>query len=156
MNRTVIAAVGLLVFGLVIGSLSFAQMGTPFPPKQGSFEGIPYITGGVGLGERELMNTMARDFNLKLSFATAPSGKYLSDVQVVISRADGGTVFEAVSEGPWLFTRLPAGHYSVTATAEGRTLHQEVHVMGTGLAQANIFWKESKVCLLNGDRICGG
>ena len=102
------------------------------------------------------MNGMAHDYNLKLSFATAPSGKYLSDVQIVITRAGGERVFEAVSEGPWLFTRLPAGHYSVTAAAEGKTLHQEVHVMGRGLAQANIFWKESKVCLLNGDRICGG
>jgi hypothetical protein len=156
MNRTVIAAVGLLVFGLVFGSLSMAQMDTPFPPKHGSYEGIPYITGGVGLGERDLMNGMARDFNLKLSFATSPSGKYLSDVQIVITGAGGATVFEAVSEGPWLFTRLPAGHYSVTATAEGKTLHQDVRVMDSGLAQANIFWKESKVCLLNGDRICGG
>ena len=156
MNRTVIATVGLLVIGLVIGSLSFAQMSTPFPPEQRSYEGIPYITGGVGLGERELMDRMAGDYNLKLSFATSPTGKYLSDVQVVITGGGGETVFQAATEGPWLFTRLPAGHYSVTATAEGKTLHQDVHVMGRGLAQANIFWKESKVCLLNGDRICGG
>ena len=156
MNRTVIAAVGLLVFGLVIGSLSFAQMGTPFPPRLGTYEGIPYMTGGVGQGEREYMTGMAGDFNLKLSFATSPSGKYLSDVQIVITGAEGERAFEAVSEGPWLFTRLPAGHYSVTATAEGKTLQQDVQVLDRGLAQANIFWKESKVCLLNGDRICGG
>jgi hypothetical protein len=49
-----------------------------------------------------------------------------------------------VTEGPWLFNRLPVGKYSVTATAEGKTLHYEVHVTGKVLAQANIFWKESK------------
>jgi hypothetical protein len=156
MSKTIVATVGLFVFALMFASLSAAQTATPFPPKQGNYEGIPYITGGVGLGERELMNRMAHDYNLKLSFATSPSGKYLSDVQVAIRDARGEKVFDVVSEGPWLFTTLPPGRYTVTATAEDKTMQYDVHVTGKALAQANMFWKESKICLLNGDRICGG
>jgi hypothetical protein len=155
-SKCILASVGLFVVTLVLASLSYAQAIGPFPPERMNYAGIPYISGGVGLEERNLMTAMAHGYDLKLSFATSPSGKYLSNVGVEIRTTTGEKVFQAVSEGPWMFTRLPAGTYRVSATAEDITIEREIHVTGSGLTQANLFWHESKFCLLNADRLCGG
>jgi hypothetical protein len=156
LSKSLLATAWLFVATLVLASSSYAQATGPMPPDRMYYAGIPYVSGGVGLEERNVMNTVADGYNLKLSFATSPSGKYLSNVEVVIRNTRGDKVFEATSEGPWMFTRLPAGTYSVSATAENRTVEHQLHVTGMGLAQGNFFWHESKVCLLNGDKICGG
>jgi hypothetical protein len=104
-----LASVGVFVVTLLLASLSYAQAFGPFPPERVSYAGIPYISGGVGLEERNLVTAMAHGYDLKLSFATSASGKYLGNVGVEIRTTTGETVFQAVSEGPWMFTGLPAG-----------------------------------------------
>jgi hypothetical protein len=48
-------------------------------------QGFRYMTGGIGIGERETMQSWGRDYNLKLSFAEKV-GVFLSDVKVSIER----------------------------------------------------------------------
>ncbi|HAA03738.1 MAG TPA: carboxypeptidase regulatory-like domain-containing protein [Syntrophobacteraceae bacterium] len=154
-KSTLIGTLGAFAVVLVFASLSFAQVMATFSPEQMAYGGVPYISGGVGLDERAQMSEVSHDYNLKLMFATSPSGEYLSNVAVVIRDTRGRKILEAVSEGPWLFTRLPSGKYSVTATAQGKTIQREVLVPGKALAEADFYWKESKLSFLDGGRNCG-
>jgi hypothetical protein len=52
------------------------------------YQGIPYVSGGVGVDEREAFVAMGKDYSLKLMFAIK-SGEYLSDVKVEISDSIG-------------------------------------------------------------------
>ena len=76
--------------------------------------GIPYLSGGVGLDERDALRAVSGEYNLHVTFAQR-EGNYLSDVHVAIQNANGATLLETVPQGPWLFTKLPPGRYTVIA-----------------------------------------
>jgi hypothetical protein len=80
--------------------------------------GIPYMTGGIGLEERELMKRMSQSYNLKLAFANL-GGHYLSDLLVFINDDGGHQIFETKTTGPWLFVKLPRGKYRVKTDFNG-------------------------------------
>lgn len=121
---------------LAIGWSALAAQTMPEPEAmvdEGTYQGVPWLSGGVGKGERDyLMSQRAGDFNLKLEFA-APSGAYLGDVQVTIAKPDGNVVVEAPSKGPWFMTRLPAGSYKVEAAGYGKSYAMSVDVPAVGL-----------------------
>jgi hypothetical protein len=132
------------VFACVLGgaSLSSAAVLTPLLPQTHTYHGIPYVSGGVGLDERAALREMTAQDNLKLSFALK-NRDYLSDVNVVIVDHQGNKVLEAASNGPWLFTALPAGTYTIRATTLGETLEQEVHVSSKGQTPVYFVWRDS-------------
>ena len=98
---------------------------------------MPYASGGVGVEERDRLKSMATDDNLALSFALE-NGHYLGGAEVSIKDDKGKELLEAVSDGPLFFTKLPAGHYVVEATAMGKTITRAVHIASGG--QAHIFF----------------
>ena len=83
-------------------------------------QGIAYMTGGVGIGEREKMENWAENYNLKLSFAEE-AGVYLADVSVVVEDQRGKQLINMTSNGPWLYLQLPPGDYTVRATVNSET-----------------------------------
>ena len=97
----------------------------PLPAK--TWQGIRYVSGGVGVEEREALRAMDQDFNVQLIFAT-PRGDYLANVGVVMQDSTGFTVLDTVSQGPWFFAQLPAGTYTVTARLKEQSVQQVVHV----------------------------
>lgn len=60
----------------------------PAPTPIKSLEGIQFVTGGIGVGERKILDRMAEDYSLKVVF-TMQDGHYLSQCQVEVIRADG-------------------------------------------------------------------
>ena len=138
-NRTICGLCGGL-FGCV--SISSAAMMSPNLPAEHTYAGIPYHSGGVGADEREALRSMTSADNLQLIFA-ARDGKYVSDVDVVVTNSAGHEVLRAVSDGPWLFTKLPAGSYLVTAEAKGRSLRRMVRVPSSGQAHVLFSWEDS-------------
>lgn len=83
-------------------------------------EGTAFMSGGVGLEERQKMIAMARGYDLKLAFADR-RGEYLSDVQVTIDDEHGKPVLSTTTAGPWLYAELPQGKYDVKASFGNRT-----------------------------------
>ena len=63
------------------------------------FENIPYVSGGVGVEERDRLKSMATDDNLALSFALE-NGHYLGGAEVSIKDDKGKELLVANSEGP--------------------------------------------------------
>jgi hypothetical protein len=117
-----------------------AQQSDDFAMQPSYYGSIPYLSGGVGLDEREELSQVARNYNLKLTFAVT-AGNYLSNVSVQIHNATGRLVLEAVSDGPWFFAQLPVGRYTVIVNVMGATQQQSVQVSGRGQSQLNFLWK---------------
>lgn len=112
------------------------------PSAQMMYKGVPYLSGGVGLGEREHLQEMHKNYNLKLMFART-DGDYLAEVNVVVENAKGAQVLKADSVGPWLYTKLPPGKYEVMATtAQGSTVKQTVHVNQSAMTDVLLYWKK--------------
>lgn len=89
----------------------------PAPMKQGD---IAYITGGVGLEEKEAMEKVAKDYNLHISIA-AKSGHYTLADSVIIKGKEGETVLNIKGADPLLYVKLPAGDYKLEVTSEKKT-----------------------------------
>lgn len=86
--------------------------------KRGRDRGIPFLSGGVGQREREILKEMGKDYSLKVIFSNK-MGEYLADVVVKILDQDENTILITVSNGPWLFVDLPAGIYNLEASFGG-------------------------------------
>jgi hypothetical protein len=140
MKKNVIATLGVLVIFWAFACAGLAADLADSVIKVKSSGNISYVSGGVGLEERDALAQMSRDYNLKLNFAVS-SGNYLGDVSVVITDARGQVVLEAVSEGPWFFAKLPSGKYTIRAEVMGKAQQQSSRVPAKGQAQVNFFWK---------------
>lgn len=125
--------------GLVLGGwmlTAAAQEAMPQPQDENTF-----ISGGVGNESQEAMKAVAGNYNLRLTFAAGPEGKYLSNVQVYVEDGQGNNVLEAVSDGPLFYANLPPGSYTVHAVAMGQDQHQQVQV-GQGGSDVVFRWEE--------------
>ena len=101
--------------------------------------GVSYVSGGIGTDSRDQLNSLARDFNLKLVFA-AKSGEYMSGVRVAIADAAGKTLLDTTSDGPWFLARLPVGNYQVVATFSGSAVRHQVAVGAASLRTIDFRW----------------
>ncbi len=104
-----------------------------------TYDGIAYMSGGIGLGEREQMEQMEQNYNLKLIFAVQ-QGNFLSGVHVTITDKSGKTLLNAVSDGPWFFVKVPAGTYTVAATNQGQTISKAARVGASGRTPVSFVW----------------
>jgi hypothetical protein len=88
------------LWGALLGcaSVSSAAVLSPNLPQVQTYAGIPYLSGGVGMDEREALRSMSEADNLQLIFA-ARNGEYLSDVEVVITTSNGQKVLYCPREG---------------------------------------------------------
>jgi hypothetical protein len=105
----------------------------------GHDHGIPYVTGGVGQDEASALRRLASGYSMRATFTSA-TGEYLSGVAVQVSSSNGATVFTAVSQGPYLFARLPSGHYRVVARFNGVERSREIYVPTRGSVRFGMVW----------------
>jgi hypothetical protein len=81
--------------------------------EEQTYNGVPYLSGGVGENERDLMRQSGDAFNLWLWFVLKGTPNYLADLRVLVIDAKGNPVVDVVSDGPWLFAKLPPGKYTI-------------------------------------------
>jgi hypothetical protein len=67
----------------------------------------------VSLEERDAMRDISPEYNLQIVFAMSGSGEYRADVPVWVEDQNGNAVLSIVTDGPWLFAKVPPGHYRV-------------------------------------------
>lgn len=130
----------ILVLGLSSPFLAgAADSSAPYlqPVTEG---GITYVSGGNGMEERQALDEVAGDYNLKLVFAEQGSGAYLADVKLLIMNMNGQKILEAVSDGPWFFVKLTPGRYKITAESGGKSQAQQAKVGGGRQTQLHFYW----------------
>ncbi|MBW1697936.1 MAG: carboxypeptidase regulatory-like domain-containing protein [Deltaproteobacteria bacterium] len=135
-NRKIIIT---LVVGLIFLGMTFcAAYAAQFLQVNRTDTGVAYVSGGVGVDERNEMKKLVKDYNLKLIFATL-KGNYLSGITVIVEDASGNHIMETKTDGPWLFARLPSGKYKIISTYKGVKKTQTVEV-NSGLATVMFHW----------------
>ena len=140
MRNSRLLSTGVLV-GVLAGAVSVTVTAQQDPGLQiENYQGVSYISGGVGEGEIDYLKTIARDFNLRLMFATQ-EGKFLADIQVQIRDAKGATVLETVANGPFLYADLMPGTYRVWVSDSSQNFQQAVKVTRGKQARLNFYWK---------------
>ncbi|MBE7557526.1 hypothetical protein HS125_00690 [bacterium] len=113
----VLAVCGLFALCAAGGWAGEAKMDEDGIVKGKSEAGIAYMHGGVGVVDRQKMEekAKAKGFTLKVNCA-GTNREYLANVHIVISGSDGDKLLDVTTSGPWLYAKLPAGSYDVTAT----------------------------------------
>jgi hypothetical protein len=106
---------------------------------EGDGDGVKYVSGGVGLEERTALNSVVKDYNLKLVFAMV-SGEYLSNLMVVIQDAEGKLFLHTQSNGPWFLVDLPEGQYKIAVAHKKGAKVKEVEV-GQYLRTVMFHWR---------------
>lgn len=138
MRRFLFALCTICILFSVPTGEAVGERGSPFLEVE-VLGDVRYLSGGVGLEEREAMKALAKDFDLKLVFAMA-SGEYLSDIAVAIYDAQGESLLNTKSRGPWFFVKLPPGHYKITAAMEDQMKVRRAEV-GEGLQAVFFLWE---------------
>ena len=128
MRKTTLIVYFLLSIGICSPFLVVAAL------QVQDYQGVAYVTGGIGIEEREALKAIEGEFNLKLRFATK-TGSYVGAIQVLIQDEQGNTVLEAVSDGPWFYADLKPGGYIVMASDANRNLQQKVQVQQRKLTE---------------------
>ena len=102
---------------------------------------VSYASGGVGDEERQVFDSMSKDFNLKLTMALS-SGHFVSDATVQIADSHGHTILDVVSNGPLFLAQLPPGSYTISSSLNGKEQKRSVQVSSDKQEQVAFTWKE--------------
>ena len=99
-----VAALGVALFGMASAQAAGA-------PPMHKVDGIWTISGGIGDGEAAAIQSEARHWPLTLEFAIKDKARsdYAADVNVNVRDAQGRTVLQTTSGGPFLLARLNPG-----------------------------------------------
>ncbi|MGB0211088.1 carboxypeptidase regulatory-like domain-containing protein [Algiphilus sp.] len=105
---------------------------------------VRFVTGGIGSTEREAMSERFGDWPLKIVNAQRDDSAYVSGVAVTLRDADGATVLETTTEGPWLFADLQPGRYAIEARFDDQTVERSITVDDGGQQRTVMTWTGDK------------
>ena len=129
-----IAAALALGLALIAGAMPAQAL------KSETQNGIPIVTGGVGVPETQELHRMRFRHTLRVTTANTRTGKYLSDCRIVVATQAGRVLVDATPEGPMLMAKLPAGYYWLRATCNGRTQERVVLVVPEKYVTDSVFY----------------
>jgi hypothetical protein len=130
-----------LTAGAVALALALPAFASILPEPQ-TLNGITYLSGGIGQDEAAAMKAEAKRYPLSIIFSEGRHDAYVANAKVTIADASGKTVLDAVSVGPIMLVKLPAGRYRISAMAAGKTLQREAQVKAKGDEQVLFHWSK--------------
>lgn len=130
----------LMVFAcsLCFGGHALA-LKVPAPELQTSAAGVRYVTGGVGVDERQAMRSAYPHFKLLVEVAQK-GGAYIAGMHIRIHNAQGQEMLETLIDGPWLLADLPAGDYNLTVLHNSREFSKKITLGGEAQQQVVFLW----------------
>ena len=124
--KTIISALLALLLMLAV-PVCMAQ--ATIPDSQ-NYEGIQYITGGIGSEESGAIIELGKKWPLTLEFSQDHPQRslWVADVQVKITNQKQKVIFNAISEGPILLINLEPGTYNMEFMLEKRPLKRKIKI----------------------------
>jgi hypothetical protein len=129
----------LIFFVALFAAITVFAQDTVLQPRTEG--GITYISGGIGMDERDALKKVEGDYNLRLLFAAQGSGEFVADVKVTILDAQGKSILEAVSAGPRFFAKLAPGSYRIIAENNGTPIRRTVRISPKRPVSQAFYWK---------------
>ena len=103
-------------------------------------DGRPYLTGGIGLEERQALARSKPDFSLRVTTAARGSGAFLSGVRIRILGTGDRSLLECELSGPILLVDLLPGQYEVEAATAGQVLRRRTTVVSGGAREIYFYF----------------
>jgi hypothetical protein len=130
-----------LVLVAFFGFISLTSVAEETMQSSDVMRSTDYVSGGIGESELELMQNLAKDFDLELVFVQKLKNveQYIADVNVKIEDANHNLVIEAVADGPFMFVNLVKGKYFVTTEYKGVSKAKRIDVY-SNKHQRVVFW----------------
>lgn len=125
------AAVAAAVLGLA--TPAFSQV-TLTPETQ---NGVAFVTGGIGRDKVEAFRAAASDFNLRATFSET-TGAFIAGVGVELRDAQGKTLVNTKTQGPFFFAKVPPGTYEMVATYGDQTARRQLAVNAGAAATTDV------------------
>jgi len=106
------------------------------------YNGVPYITGGIGSDEARIFKEQRKSFPLSLNFGQQIGERtaFAADVQVVIRDENDATIFNANSDGPYCLIDLEPGQYTLHATYLGDTKSEKFEIKSGQPKAIDMVW----------------
>jgi hypothetical protein len=130
-----------LVLAVAVAAPAVAQDKTEAMNK----EGITYMSGGIGLEEREAFKAEAKDYNLLVSNANK-GGHLTADVAIVVKSLKGKELLTVEDAGPLFYAKLPAGSYIIEAMSGEQHAKRRITVAGHKQAKLYFIWGNGALC----------
>jgi len=126
-----------MVAGLLAGSAAWAQDALPLPAEKQSGS-VGYVTGGVPDEQLPALKAARSSYPLGIEIYQKAGAKseFTSGVQVRVIDKSGEIVLDAVSDGPYLWARVPSGSYRIEATLKDKMVAKQVTVASSGSTPA--------------------
>ena len=86
------------------------------------------------------MEAVKSQYNLRLLFAVAGSGAYLSNIRVEIDDATGPNLLTTVTVGPWFYASLSPGDYVLRVAHAGQSQTRKISIPSTGAVNEAFYW----------------
>ena len=129
-NARIPTRVGVLLNALYVGALAASPLLAPGA----------HLSGGIGEEDQERMRLSQNLYNLRLTFAEAGTGAYLTGVDVLIEPLGPGRPFGPYKDcGPLLHVVLGPGPYRVRATYRGIDRTVDVRI-AKGTSASTLYW----------------
>lgn len=123
-NRWIAAA----ALGALVGGASAQEYaGTDRLPEPQSFGNVQVISGGVDLGQAELMRKAQQRYPLRIVYSVRGDGSYTVPDELTLMQGNE-VIAQLPPAGPWVLIDLPPGTYRLRSTFEGRVAERTVRV----------------------------
>ncbi|MDD5586111.1 MAG: hypothetical protein PHY92_04025 [Alphaproteobacteria bacterium] len=107
--------------------------------------GVSFVTGGIGLEERDAIKATAKDYNLLVSNANK-GGHMTTDVELVIKSLKDEVILAVEDAGPLFYANLPEGSYIVEAMNGEQYAKRRITVGGKRQAKLYFVWGNGALC----------
>ncbi len=102
---------------------------------------IPMLSGGVGDEELAHMQSVEKQYNVKLLF-TDTTGIFVSSVPLRIEDKKGDIVVDTVTKGPVFLITLPAGSYKAVAQLGTESKETKIIAQNKGLRTYQVHFSQ--------------
>lgn len=141
-GKTGLSILATLILTAVLSMPCLAQDSGEDLPEVMKSGDIAYMSGGVGLDERNAMQTVVKDYNLVVSNANKKN-KFTAGITIVIKGKGGKEIFMAQDTGPLLYVKLPVGAYTVEAMNGDQQMKRRITVTAHKSTHVHLVWTSS-------------
>ena len=113
------------------------------PLESKTSSGVTYLNGGIGDEEMAQLKSQSGSYNLHVMLS-APSGEYISDVQLQIIDSKGLPLLTVSDAGPYVYAQLKPGHYTLETSMVGNSAVKKlkINIPAKGVVKEHIVYNQ--------------